>query len=215
MTQGYCTPVFNATKTAGLWGVLAACFAYNGEMQACADGNKCAVLSAAPTVMQMAMKLALDALGGKEVPLRPRCCSRTRRSSPPPIRLSPSRTSRSKRGLPEAGKNFYPDLPPGMALPYTLPEYADQISGQPGSRKVRHKARIECPAHAVGHFRCGAGASTMGIMADLPHPTTPLYEARNVSKSFGGIKALIDATFPCFAGEVQPCGPRTAPARAR
>jgi ribose transport system substrate-binding protein len=35
MTQGYCTPVFNATKTAGLKGVLATCFAYNGEMQAC------------------------------------------------------------------------------------------------------------------------------------------------------------------------------------
>lgn len=43
----------------------------------------------------------------------------------------------------------------------------------------------------------------MGIMADLPRATTatPLYEARNVSKSFGGIRAIIGASFPCFAGE--------------
>ncbi len=45
----------------------------------------------------------------------------------------------------------------------------------------------------------------MGIMADLsPAAATaiPLYEARNISKSFGGIKAIVGATFPCFAGEV-------------
>lgn len=128
MTQGYCTPVFNATKTAGLSGVAATCFAYNGEMQACADGNKCAVLSAAPTVMQMAMKLALDALDGKDVPPSSQMIFQDATlftTADPAVTLED--ISIATETL-EAGKNFFPDLPPGMALPYTLPQYADQIT---------------------------------------------------------------------------------------
>jgi hypothetical protein len=35
----------------------------------------------------------------------------------------------------EAGKNFFPDLPPGMALPYTLPDYAANITANQAAGK--------------------------------------------------------------------------------
>ena len=57
MTQGYCTPVFNAFKQAGKQAVPATCYGYNGELGACAQtGHACAVLSGSPDVMQIAMK---------------------------------------------------------------------------------------------------------------------------------------------------------------
>ena len=63
MTQGYCTPVFNAFKQAGKGDVPATCYGYNGEIGACAQsGRACAVLSGSPVVMQIGMKLALDKL---------------------------------------------------------------------------------------------------------------------------------------------------------
>ena len=65
MTQGYCTPVFNAFKQAGKRDVPATCYGYNGELGACAQsGRACAVLSGSPVVMQIAMKVALDKLEG-------------------------------------------------------------------------------------------------------------------------------------------------------
>ena len=43
MTQGYCTPVFNAFKQAGKAAVPATCYGYNGELGACAQtGHACA-----------------------------------------------------------------------------------------------------------------------------------------------------------------------------
>ena len=66
MTQGYCTPVFNAFKQAGKRDVPATCYGYNGELGACAQsGRACAVLSGSPVVMQIAMKVALDKLEGE------------------------------------------------------------------------------------------------------------------------------------------------------
>ena len=134
MTQGYCTPVFNSTKTAGLSGVAATCFAYNGEMQACAsDGNKCAVLSASPDIMQMAMQIALDALDGKTVPpTGDTIWQDTTLFTTAGVTLDDIKVSTETL---EAGKNFFPDLPPGMALPYTLPQYADGISANQAAGK--------------------------------------------------------------------------------
>ena len=69
MTQGYCTPVFNAFKQAGKKAVPATCYGYNGELGACAQpGHACSILSGSPVVMQIAMKVALDVLDGKPAP---------------------------------------------------------------------------------------------------------------------------------------------------
>ncbi len=137
MTQGYCTPVFNATKAAGLTGVAATCFAYNGEMQACAsDGNKCAVLSAAPNIMQMAMEIALNALDGKDTPPPGKTIWQDTTlfttASDPAVTLENIKVHTETL---EAGKNFFPDLPPGMALPYTLPQYAADITANQAAGK--------------------------------------------------------------------------------
>ena len=49
MTQGYCQPVFNALKAGGKGSVPATCYAYNGELTACAkSGRACAILSGSP-----------------------------------------------------------------------------------------------------------------------------------------------------------------------
>jgi ribose transport system substrate-binding protein len=129
MTQGYCTPVFNATKAAGLSGVAATCFAYNGEMKACADGNKCAVLSASPAVMQLAMQIALDALDGKAVPPTSQMIYQDDATlfttAEPAVTLDDVKVRTETLA---AGKNFFPDLSPGMALPYTRPQFADRIT---------------------------------------------------------------------------------------
>lgn len=129
MTQGYCTPVFNAMKNAGKASVPATCFAYNGEMLACAaDGNKCAILSASPSVIQQAMEIALDSLDGKPVPalgstvFQKDATLYTTANATVPLEGIKVNTEAL-----ESGKNVFPDLPQGMALPYSLPEFRDQI----------------------------------------------------------------------------------------
>lgn len=137
MTQGYCTPVFNAMKNAGKAAVPATCFAYNGEMTACAsDDHKCAVLSASPSVIQQAMQIALDDLDGKPTPDK----------SQPIYQQDATLYTTANATMPledikvntealEAGKNVFPDLPQGMALPYSLPAYRDQITPQQAAGK--------------------------------------------------------------------------------
>jgi len=132
MTQGYCTPVFNALKNAGKGNVPATCFAYNGEMTACAaNDNKCAILSASPSVIQQAMQIALDDLDGKPTPDK----------SQPIYQADATLYTTANATVPlegikvntealVAGKNVFPDLPQGMALPYSLPAYRDQITPQ-------------------------------------------------------------------------------------
>ena len=67
MTQGYCTPAFNALKAAGKAAVPTVCYGYNGEMEACAQaGHECAVLTNATGQVQVAMLLALNILEGKQ-----------------------------------------------------------------------------------------------------------------------------------------------------
>jgi len=124
MTQGYCTPVFNAFKQAGKDPVPATCYGYNGELGACAQpGHACAILSGSPVVMQIAMKVALDVLDGKPAPPKSKII-------PVPMTLFISATPKVSVNVPgvkveflKKGVNFFPNLPPGLALPYTLPQY--------------------------------------------------------------------------------------------
>ena len=124
MTQGYCTPVFNAFKAAGKGDVPATCYGYNGELTACSkSGRKCAVLSGSPVVMQIAMKVALDKLEGRPTPPKNKWV-------PVPMTLfitkSPGVNLKGAGVNVEVmkqGKNFFPSLPAGLALPYTLPQY--------------------------------------------------------------------------------------------
>jgi hypothetical protein len=129
--------VFNAMKNAGKAAVPATCFAYNGEMTACAsDDHKCAVLSASPSVIQQAMQIALDDLDGKPTPDK----------SQPIYQQDATLYTTANATMPledikvntealEAGKNVFPDLPQGMALPYSLPAYRDQITPQQAAGK--------------------------------------------------------------------------------
>lgn len=124
MTQGYCTPVFNAFKQAGKPAVPATCYGYNGELGACAAvGHSCAILSGSPVVMQIAMKVALDVLQGKPAPPKSKII-------PVPMTLFISPTPKVSVSVPgvkvevlKKGANYFPNLPPGLALPYTLPQY--------------------------------------------------------------------------------------------
>jgi ribose transport system substrate-binding protein len=124
MTQGYCTPVFNAFKQAGKSAVPATCYGYNGELGACAKaGHACAVLSGSPNVMQIAMKVALDVLDGKPAPPKSKII-------PVPMTLFITATPKVSLNVPglkveiiKKNVNFFPSLPPGLALPYTLPQY--------------------------------------------------------------------------------------------
>jgi ABC-type sugar transport system substrate-binding protein len=124
MTQGYCTPVFNAFKQAGKPSVPATCFGYNGELGACAKaGNKCAVLSGSPVVIQIAMEKALAILEGKPAPPKNKII-------PVPMVLYVTATPKVAVNVPglkvevlKAGVNYFPKLPAGLALPYTLPQY--------------------------------------------------------------------------------------------
>lgn len=124
MTQGYCTPVFNAFKQANKASVPATCYGYNGELGACAQsGRACAILSGSPVVMQIAMKEALDVLEGKPAPPKNKII-------PVPMTLFISAKPKVSVSVPgvkvqvlKSGANFFPNLPPGLALPYTLPQY--------------------------------------------------------------------------------------------
>ncbi len=124
MTQGYCTPVFNAFKQAGKDPVPATCYGYNGELGACAQaGRACAILSGSPVVMQIAMKVALDVLDGKPAPPKSKII-------PVPMTLYITATPKVSVSVPgvrvaviKKNVNFFPNLPPGLALPYTLPQY--------------------------------------------------------------------------------------------
>jgi ribose transport system substrate-binding protein len=128
MTQGYCQPAFKAFQNAGIKALPpTTCYGYNGELVACAkDHAKCAILTGSPEVVQIAMKTALDALDGAAKPP-------TSKTIPVPMTLY---TSSSAGFHPKQnpvnvkidnivlGKNAYPQLAPGLALPFSLPQYA-------------------------------------------------------------------------------------------
>jgi hypothetical protein len=126
MTQGYCKPAFNSFRNAGKKPVPTTCYGYNGELVGCAQANhKCAILTGSPIVIQIAMKLALDKLMGKSVP------SKTV-TVPVPMTLYITKNTAAMfhpkiKGVTiqtiKLGVNCYPNLPPGLALPITLPQY--------------------------------------------------------------------------------------------
>jgi ribose transport system substrate-binding protein len=126
MTQGYCAPAFKAFKQAGL-GLPkgTTCYGYNGELVACARQKaNCAILTGSPAVVQVALKLAFDVLEGKDVP-------DPTETVPVPMKLYVTggafKPARNEAGVEieevKLGENAYPDQPPGLALPFTLPEY--------------------------------------------------------------------------------------------
>ena len=133
MTQGYCTPIFNAFKQAGLKNVPCTAYGYNGELVACARLNTpCAILSGSPIVIQIAMKLGLNAMDRKAVPARS-----TQVPVPWTLYVSgPPVTIENPGGVVQRiqiNKNAFPALAPGLALPYTLPQY--KITAQQAAAK--------------------------------------------------------------------------------
>ncbi len=122
-TQGYCTPIFKAFKEAGKAIVPTTCYGYNGEMVSCVQMKaSCAILSGSPVVVQLSLKLALDAVEGKATPP-------TSVTQPVPMTLyfTGPNIMLTKPGVTVAnvilGKNAFPNLPPGLALPFSLPQY--------------------------------------------------------------------------------------------
>ncbi|MGO9963849.1 MAG: substrate-binding domain-containing protein [Acidimicrobiales bacterium] len=122
-TQGYCTPIFKAFQEAGKPIVPTTCYGYNGEMVSCVQMKaSCAILSGSPVVVQIAMKLALDAVEGKATPP-------TSQTQPVPMTLffTGPHIALTNPGVTTAsvvlGTNAFPNLPPGLALPFSLPQY--------------------------------------------------------------------------------------------
>jgi ribose transport system substrate-binding protein len=125
MVVGECTPAFNAMKQAGLEIVPTTCFAYNSELVACAKEHaKCAVLQLPLPSVQIAMETALEEIEGAE--LDPATHIPTPqiiftnesegfepKSNPTNIKIEPI----------VLGKNAFPDLPPGISFPPSLPKY--------------------------------------------------------------------------------------------
>ena len=136
MTQGYCTPAFNALKAAGKPAVPTVCYGYNGEMTACGTGgHQCAVLTNTPGEVQLAMKIALGILQGGTPPKH----GNTIIPYPMYLYVSPTPKVTLNTPLPvqtlKAGVNFFPALPAGLSLPYTLPEWAKEITPQQAAGK--------------------------------------------------------------------------------
>jgi ribose transport system substrate-binding protein len=135
MTEGYCTPVFNALKAAGKANVPAVCYGYNGEMEACGQaGHECAVLTNTPAQVQLAMQMALKILKGGKGPKH----GKTLIPYPMYLYVSPTpKVTLDVKGLGitsvqtlKSGVNFFPKLAAGLSLPYTLPAFAKEITPQ-------------------------------------------------------------------------------------
>ena len=108
-------------------------YGYNGELVACARLNTpCAILSGSPIVIQIAMKLGLNAMDRKAVPARS-----TQVPVPWTLYVSgPPVTIENPGGVVQRiqiNKNAFPALAPGLALPYTLPQY--KITAQQAAAK--------------------------------------------------------------------------------
>jgi len=131
MTQGYCTPVFNALKAAGKPAVPAVCYGYNGEMEACGTGgHQCAVLTNTPGEVQLAMQIALKILEGGKPPAH----GNTIIPYPMYLYVSPTPKVTLDTTLPvqvlKVNVNFFPKLAAGLSLPYALPQYIKDITPQ-------------------------------------------------------------------------------------
>jgi ribose transport system substrate-binding protein len=144
MNEGYCTPVFNALKSAGVKPVPTTCYAYNGEMQACVQNHyPCAASTGAPTGIQIAMQEALNILDKKSNPPKnvvipnPEAIVVTDASTFHPAKtfglpVVQMKVSNCGTGVPALG-SACSNLPPGLAMPFTLSQYP--ISGTSVSGK--------------------------------------------------------------------------------
>jgi ribose transport system substrate-binding protein len=142
--QGYCSPVENALKSAGLQPLPVTCYGYNGELRQClADHWMCGVSTGAPTGIQIAMKTALDILEGKANPPKnvvipnPEWIYVTNASSFHPKKTFGipvvQITSRVCGSTTPPPGTTCSDLPAGMAMPFTLPAF--MISGTAAAGK--------------------------------------------------------------------------------
>jgi ribose transport system substrate-binding protein len=136
MTQGYCTPVFNALKAAGKPAIPAVCYGYNGEMTACGTGgHQCAILTNTPGEVQLAMKIALNILQGGTPPKH----GATIIPYPMYLYVSPTPKVSLTTPLPvqtlKQGVNFFPSLAAGLSLPYALTPYIKYITPQEAAGK--------------------------------------------------------------------------------
>src|SRR5208283_3312969 len=109
------------------------CYGYNGEMVSCVQMKaSCAILSGSPVVVQIALKLALDAVEGKATPP-------TSQTQPVPLTLffTGPHIALTNPGVTTAsvvlGTNASPNPPPGLALPFSLPQ--SKISPMEGAGK--------------------------------------------------------------------------------
>lgn len=132
--QGYCSPVENALKSAGLKSLPVTCYGYNGELRQCVVNHwLCGVSTGAPTGIQIAMKTALDILEGKANPPKNKVIP-----NPEWIYVTNAASFHPKKtfGIPvvqitqrTCGTKTPPpgttcrDLPAGMAMPFTLPAF--------------------------------------------------------------------------------------------
>src|SRR5271165_4568168 len=136
MTQGYCTPAFNALKAAGKAAVPTVCYGYNGEMKACASaGHQCAILTNSTGQVQTAIQMALNILKGKAKKPHGGSAQKYWIAYPMYLYVTASPMVHLKIGVAvtsvqvlKANVNFFPSLPSGLSLPYTLPQYAKYIT---------------------------------------------------------------------------------------
>lgn len=132
--QGYCSPVENALKAAGLAALPVTCYGYNGELRQCIVNHwLCGVSTGAPTGIQIAMKTALDILDGKANPPKnkvipnPEWIYVTNKASFHPKKtfgIPVVQIKQIKCGTkPPPPGTTCSDLPAGMAMPFSLPAY--------------------------------------------------------------------------------------------
>jgi ribose transport system substrate-binding protein len=132
--QGYCSPVENALKSAGLKPLPVTCYGYNGELRQCVTNHwQCGVSTGAPTGIQIAMKTALDILDGKAKPPKnkvipnPEWIYLTNKASFHPAKtfgIPIVQITQHACGSKAPGPGTTcSDLPAGMAMPFTLPAY--------------------------------------------------------------------------------------------
>jgi ribose transport system substrate-binding protein len=142
MTQGYCTPAFNALKAAGKAAVPTVCYGYNGEMTACASaGHQCAILTNTPAQVQLAMQLAVNVLQGKQK--KPHGGPQQKYWIGYPMDLYVTATPKVKLSsghvtlvqVLKKNVNYFPALPVGLSLPYTLPQFQKFITPQAAAGK--------------------------------------------------------------------------------
>ena len=185
MTQGYCTPIFNAFKQAGLKNVPCTAYGYNGELVACARLNTpCAILSGSPIVIQIAMKLGLNAMDRKAVPAR---------STQVPVPWSPVRLGSTRD-----------DRKPGRCRP-TNPDQQERVPrAGSGARAPLHASPVQdhCAAGGGQALKTRTALTAGGQTQASARTGSPDLVLADIFKAFGGVRAVDGANLECYPGEV-------------